>query len=104
MPVRCAQWSERDGRVVLERPRPVTSGLRGLRDRLSYWMATPRIRLDELGSQVWRRIDGVATVSHIANELRSGLPDNGEQIEERLVLFLRMLANQGAVELLSRTG
>jgi hypothetical protein len=52
--------------VVIERPRPEGS----LGNRLRYWLAVRRIRLDLRGSQVWRLLDGETTVAEVAKALR----------------------------------
>ena len=91
-PVRCVPWREaEDGRVVIDRPRPRGRGLRLVREAAS-WMMTPRrIRLDDLGSFAWRRLDGSTSVATIVGVLRQTFPDRMDQAEERLGAYLRML-------------
>jgi hypothetical protein len=83
-PVRCALWLEReDGRVVIDRPRPPIDGLSGLFRRAGWMMAPRRIRLDEVGSFAWRRLDGATKVRALAGVIRDAFPDSCDQIEER---------------------
>jgi hypothetical protein len=100
LPRRFAEWrAGDDGRVVLERPRPVTTGLRGAWDRLRWLMATPRIRLDDLGSEIWQRIDGEASLAEIAHAIAEAFPDRAEEMDQRLTVFAVALERQGLIEL-----
>jgi hypothetical protein len=91
-PVRCVPWQESvDGHVIIDRPRPPIRGLRGLMERAN-WLVTPRrIRLDEIGSFAWRRLDGVTKVRTLAGVMREAFPDRRHQIEERLGAYLRVM-------------
>ncbi|MCK5376184.1 MAG: PqqD family protein [Acidobacteria bacterium] len=91
-PVRCVPWREgEDGRVVIDRPRPSLRGLRGLLDGLTWLLAPRRIRLDEVGSFAWRRLDGATKVSSLAGVMCDVFPDARDQLEERLGQYLRAL-------------
>jgi len=91
-PVRCVPWQENvDGNVVIDRPRPPLDGLRGLIERTNWWLTPHRIRLDELGSFAWRRLDGVTKVRTLAGVMREAFPDSRHQIEERLGVYLRAM-------------
>ncbi len=91
-PVRCVPWQENvDGNVIIDRPQPLLDGLRGLIERAN-WLVTPRrIRLDDLGSFAWRRLDGVTKVRTLAGVMRETFPDSRHQIEERLGVYLRAM-------------
>jgi hypothetical protein len=91
-PVRCVPWQENvDGNVIIDRPRPPLDGLRGLIERAN-WLVTPRrIRLDDIGSFAWRRLDGVTKVRTLAGVMRETFPDSRHQIEERLGVYLRAM-------------
>jgi hypothetical protein len=91
-PMRQVPWLERDdGRVVIERPRPPIDGLRGL-IRCAGWMLAPRrIRLDEIGSFAWRRLDGATKVRALAGVIRDAFPDSCDQLEERLGAHLKAM-------------
>ncbi len=90
-PARAAAWSEVDGRVVVERPRPRRSWLRAPLERLGVLLTAPRIRLDERGSFVWKRLDGARTVAELAAELRASFGESVEPAEERLGELVRQL-------------
>jgi hypothetical protein len=96
-PVRIADWKEIERRVVVERPRPRSGGLRGLGYRVAYVLSARRLRLDEIGSFAWRHLDGVATVGEIARQMREELGERVEPAEERLGLFIRQLRREGLV-------
>lgn len=98
-PVRCVPWQENvDGHVIIDRPRPPLSGLRGLIDRAN-WLVTPRrIRLDALGSFAWRRLDGATKVRTLAGAMRETFPDSRHQIEERLGVYLRAMRRLGVID------
>lgn len=103
VPRRLAEWrADGDGRVVVERPRPETRGLRGSWDRLRWLMSHPKIRLDPIGSDVWRRMDGTATLREISAASGEAFPDRSEQMDERVALFATVLQRQGLVELRDR--
>lgn len=91
-PVRCVPWREgADGNVIIDRPRPPLRGLRGLLERAN-WLITPRrIRLDDIGSFAWRRLDGVTKVRTLAGVMRETFPESRHQIEERLGVYLRVM-------------
>jgi hypothetical protein len=91
-PVRCAPWLEReDGRVVIDRPRPPIDGVRGFIRRTRWLLSPRRVRLDEIGSFAWRRLDGATKVRALAGAIRDAFPDSCEQLEERLGEHLRAM-------------
>lgn len=96
-PVREAKWSEVEGRVVVERAAPRARGLRGVRERLDNWLATPRVRLDETGSFAWIRFDGNATVRDVVAAVREHFGTDAEPVEERLGSFVRLLRRERLV-------
>ena len=49
------------------------------------------IRLDELGSFAWRRLDGATKVRSLAVAMREAFPDSRHQLEERLGAYLRAM-------------
>jgi hypothetical protein len=99
VPVRVAEWEEQaDGRVVIHRPLPKTSGLRNLIDRLLFEMSTRRIRLDAVGSHAWQQFDGTQSVAEIAGALRAEFGDDVEPAEERVCKLVQMLHGQLLVE------
>ena len=90
-PRRLLEWRDEDGRCVLLRPRFGTG-------RLGRWLnglaGDPhyRIRLDEIGTLVWKSCDGRTSLAEIARAMRSAFGDRVEPAEERLARFVgRML-------------
>jgi hypothetical protein len=97
VPVPLAPWREVEGRVVLERPRPSRRGWAGVSERFTYWASVRRVRLDETGGVVWRRLDGRRTVSEVARAVAAEAEVEGA--EERVGRFVAELASLGFVEL-----
>lgn len=93
-PRRTADWSERDGRVVIERPRPSGRGLRRIGQGVNHWLGPARVRLDQLGSFTWKRIDGEATVGSVCEEVREAFGAGAEPVEERVGEFVRLLRRE----------
>jgi len=95
--VRAAPWSEQNGRVVVVREQPRVRGLDCLK-RWVHWAWHPkRIRLDELGSSIWRRLDGRATLREIADAARDEFPDRQDAIAEGVAEFVAALGALGLV-------
>jgi len=100
VPHRLGSWrADGERRVVVERPKPCSRGLRAVFDNLRWLMSHPRIRLDELGSFVWSRLDGHATLAEIATETSEAFPDRTDGMEQRLALFAAALHHQDLIEL-----
>jgi len=99
-PVRLAAWEESgEERVVLLRPRPASSGLGSFFLRIATALAPPRLRLDPIGSQAWRDLDGSRSVSAVADGLRERFGEEAEPVEERLGTLLRLLRRDGFLAL-----
>jgi hypothetical protein len=99
VPRRLASWREDEqGRVVLERPKPTTTGLRGVGDLISWWLSPRRVRLDALGSTAWRRLGGHTTVAEVAEALAD--THGIEDARNRAAHFVRLLHREGYLELL----
>ena len=97
-PSRVAEWEETEGRVVVLRPSPTSAGLRGLMDRFFFRMSASRIKLDEVGSFVWLRLNGERTVGELAGLLREEFGERVNPAEERLGYLVRLLRQEGLVE------
>jgi hypothetical protein len=50
-----------------------------------------RIKLDALGSAVWRRCDGETSVATIADQVRAEFGTTAEPVHDRIGTFLRKL-------------
>jgi hypothetical protein len=98
VPLRAAEFEEKEGHIVLIRPRPATSGFRGIVDRLLHELSARRIRLDELGSFVWRHIDGQQTAAEIASLMRSEFGDAAEPVEERVGKLVQVMYREDFVK------
>jgi len=89
-PRRLLDWREEDGRCVLLRPRLGTSRpgrwLAGLAGDPHY-----RIRLDEVGTFVWKACDGRTSLGEIVQAMRSAFGDRVEPADERLARFVRRM-------------
>lgn len=87
-----------DGNVVLLRSRKL-GGVFGklLGPRLP--SRTERIRLDDVGSQVWDLIDGERTVAQIAREVEDRLGEVLAQRDHRVSLFVSTMHRNGMISL-----
>ncbi len=90
------EWSERDGRVTVRRPRP--GGFRRTALRLLRLPTETTVHLDEVGSSAWRLMDGTRTVAEIRSELVARHPDIGD-LSARLGRFLGVMVSKGFVRL-----
>ena len=91
-PVCLTECEEMKGQLVIIRPKPKRRGILTILHWLQYWMAVPRIRLDDRGAFVWNHLDGRRTVGEIAQLARDRFGESIEPAEERvgrLVLMFR---------------
>jgi hypothetical protein len=58
-----------------------------------------RVKLDQLGSFVWKQCDGRTTVAEIAARLRTEFADSAESAEDRIRTFLLTLEKSDLVNL-----
>ena len=99
MPRRQAHWRDDDGRVVVAREQPTVRGFSSLQAWVRWAWQPKKIRFDELGSFVWRRLDGATSLAAIIAEFRGEYPDRSEEIEGRLIDFVAALGKLGLVSL-----
>ena len=92
-PVQIATWRDDNGLAVVVRTPPPVRGLRGHLRHLFFAGGVKRLRLDELGTAVWRRLDG-RTVAEVAAALRAEFGARCEPAEERLRLYLDILRRE----------
>jgi hypothetical protein len=91
-PSRTVPWREgEDGLVVIDRPRPAVRGLRDFIASAGWYMSPRRVRLDEIGSFAWRRLDGTTKLRTLASVMRDAFPDSCEELEERLGEYVRSM-------------
>lgn len=99
-----AATAEVSARVTLERPLPPVRGVRSLFARISAMTGAKRLRLDEPGSFLWRRIDGERTAGELAAALSEAFGDAVEPAGERVARFLYNLDREQLVELRDASG
>jgi hypothetical protein len=97
-PRRCARWREEDGRVLVLRDQPAVRGPNNLKAWIRWAWQPKKIRLDELGGFVWRRLDGATPLAEIVAEFREEFQDRSDDIEGRLIDFVAALAKLGLVD------
>lgn len=97
-PRRRLDWRDLDdGRCVVLRPR-FGEG------RVGRWLASKlgdpcyRIRLDDVGSFIWRACDGETPLTTIAGRLRAGFGERVEPAEERLARFVQSMLRSRMIE------
>jgi hypothetical protein len=91
VPVKSATGShEEESSVILSMPRYPTPAGR-LMGKLLRRSKHIKVRLDSLGSAVWRLIDGTKSVRQISEEMRNVFGDAAEPVYPRLMEFLVIL-------------
>jgi len=91
-PQRALDWEEDEkGQAVVFRPR---FGNSAWGRRLARWLGSSdyRIRLDPIGTLIWKSSDGDTSVSTIIERLRGGFGDRIEPAEERVYRFVQQLS------------
>lgn len=98
-PVRAAPWEEKDGFIHVK--------MQKFEGRLGKWLCRmlhkpnhALVRLDELGSFIWKRCTGEATVDDILTALDTemgGQFETEEEMEKRTFYFFYMLQNRGLI-------
>jgi hypothetical protein len=96
-PVRVAKWEDLSDCVVVLRPRPKRRSIPPVWEWIRYLLSARRIRLDDIGSFVWDRLDGERKVVQVAHELREEFGPKVEPAEERVGRLIRMLRQEELV-------
>ena len=98
-PRRRLDWRDLDdGRCVVLRPR-FGEG------RVGRWLAARlgnpcyRIRLDDVGTFIWRACDGETPLTQIAGRLRAEFGERVEPTEERLARFIQSMLRSRMVSM-----
>jgi hypothetical protein len=89
-PARKRDWVEEEGRVVVLMPKfrhPWVAPW------LQPMLRKPevRVKLDDLGSAVWKLCDGATTVARMAEVIQKRFGPEAEPVHERIGAFLRKL-------------
>ena len=98
-PRRLLEWRENHtGQAVLLRPK---LGRSPLARWCSKYLRNPyyRIRLDDIGTLVWKSCDGSTTLSSILQSMREHFGTGVEPAEERLWRFLQTMRRSRLIEL-----
>ena len=53
--------------------------------------------MDKIGSLVWKNSDGKTTVKKILEKLRSEFPDEKDDLDQRLYLFIQQMGHLGYI-------
>jgi len=89
---------EESRQVVLLVPRFRTGPLaRWLQPRLRPERAHIRVILEERGSWIWGQCDGRRAVGDIARDFLVAFPQDTQEVEQRVAMFLYSLAENGFV-------
>ena len=101
-PVQQAPWetSEQGGVVVLVPKFQNELVSRWIMPRLRH--PYMRVKLDTLGSFVWKQCDGRTSVATIAERMKSEFGDSTEGVHNRICTFLIMLEKSELVHLFNR--
>ena len=100
-PVRRVEAEEEEDHVVVLRPR-------FLRGPLAWWLQPRlkrphfRVKLDPIGSFIWRHCDGETTVAQLAQDMEQEFGDGAEQAVERKIgaRGLRMIMEELMLEMM----
>ncbi len=85
------------GKLVLVKPKIERGPFIGLLRYLK--KPNHRIHLDEIGSFVWRQIDGETTVGTICERASAEFGERIHPVAERVSLFIRRLVRGGLIDL-----
>lgn len=88
-----AEWIEKKGHVLLifRHDHPIQKAANWLVKKPN----VSDLKLDELGSTVWKAIDGKRNIYEIGEVVRAKFGDNCEPLYERLIMFVRYLNRRG---------
>ena len=104
-PLREVEWEEDErGGVTLVRRRPRVLGPRSMGGWVSFMLAPPRIRLDEVGSFAWLRMNGNVDVGELAALVLEEFGDRVEPVNHRLGHLVRLLKRERFVSYVEPKG
>ena len=105
IPVRNVQVRESrgsDGLVLLTYPLAVKPWFGRLAERVGMWDGRPmrkQVQLDEMGTFVWDRLDGVRSVQRVAEELAGHYQLQPREAELSVTAFVRTIGQRGIIGL-----
>jgi hypothetical protein len=105
VPVKNAEVSETplpDGLVRLAYPLAVKPWFGRLAEKVGMWDKKPmtkQVELDEMGSFVWQRIDGVRSVRQIAQEFTDAYEVQTREAELSVTTFIKTIGQRGIIGL-----
>ena len=80
-------------------PELMERAARGAAAPACYFFARCRDHLDELGSFIWQRIDGVYTVGELAGPVKEQFGEAAEPLYPRIARYFQVLESYGFVTL-----
>lgn len=97
-PVRNVDWETDDatGFAVLIKPKFPAAILRWIRPLLIRG-ENFRIKLDDVGTQIWQNCDGNQTLEEISEKLVGHFGERIQPVEERLGMFVSQLMRSGFI-------
>jgi len=98
-PRRALDWrQDSDGRVVILRPK---FGSNRWGAKFASWIGTGeyRIRLDDIGTLVWKSLDGQTPLSEVLRNLRENYGSKIEPAEMRLQRFVDQMHQARLIEI-----
>ena len=93
------KWTEKYEKVIVFRPRFGKSRF-GIKVANMVGLTDYRIRLDKIGSLVWKHCDGNTSVQQIVEALRAHFGDEVEPVDKRLRVFLTQMQRSKMIEIL----
>lgn len=97
-PVRRLDWHEEDHRAIVIRPRLGESKLGKKLARL-LGFSDYRIRLDDIGTAVWKWCDGESTAAEIARKMEEQFGSRVQPAEELLQTFILQMSRARMIEI-----
>lgn len=97
IPVKNINYEEENGIIILLVPKIAKKY-----EKLFFkkWLEKPnKIDLDEIGSFIWKNIDGQTSVTEIINLCQSELKEKIEPALDRIKLFLEQMNRNGFIKL-----
>ncbi len=101
-PLRQFEWKEDadENRVVIIRPKVISGWAKKFLGPF-FKDATFKIKLDAIGSVVWRNCDGTKTVAEILQILEQNFAEE-KDLQKRLLLFIKRLMREKFIILLEK--